>query len=215
MHLQLDHVFVAVPHGCEVFDALAGAGFLISDEQPHPGQGTASRGVFFANAYLELIWLVNRAEAAADRIRRTHLLERTDPASEANPFGLCFRATAAEVVLPFETWEYRPPYLPAGWSIPVGANSERLDEPLLFFLSWRQGPPPDPPAHPNSAQAITRVAVEFPAAAEPSQALGSFAQLGLAQLDRGPDNLLRLELDHGRCRESIDLRPQAPLLLSW
>ncbi|HSG81080.1 MAG TPA: VOC family protein [Gemmatimonadota bacterium] len=214
-HFELDHVFVAVPLGTRVFDELRDAGFTVSDEQPHKGQGTASRGLFFENAYAELIWLADPSDAGSDPVRRTRLLERTDPTRTANPFGLCIRANEPGARPPFETWEYRPAYMPAGLFIPVALNSERLDEPLLFFLSWRQGPPPVTPDHDNGTRVITRVALEFPANGAPSPELEAFARLGLAQIDLGADPLLRVELDGGRRGNNVDLRPHVPLAIRW
>jgi len=213
-HFELDHVFVAVPLGTRAFDALHDAGFLVSDEQPHPGQGTASRGLFFENAYIEFIWLADASEAGSAPVRRTHLLERTDCAQPANRFGLCIRADQSGVDPPFETWEYRPSYVPAGMFIPVALSSEQLDEPLLFFLPWRQGPPPVAPGHANGTRTMTRVALEFPATDAASPELEALARLGLAQIDVGPE-LLRVELDGGWRRKTVDLRPDVPLVIRW
>jgi hypothetical protein len=215
VRFELDHVFVAVPPGAAAFEALRDSGFTVSDEQPHLGQGTASRGLFFENAYLELIWLADAAQAGAVPVRRTHLLERTDTTQAANPVGFCIRANQTGVDPPFGTWEYRPSYVPAGVFIPVALNSERLDEPLLFFLPWRHGPPPVAPDHANGTRTLTRVALEFPAAGAASAELEAIARLGLAQFDLSPELLLRLELDGGRRGQILDLRPDVPLVIRW
>ncbi len=215
MSFELDHVFAAAAPGAPQIDALTAEGFIESGRQDHPGQGTASRGIFFENAYIELIWLDDSNAAASPPIQRTHLAERADVDNAANPFGICFRADEPNVELPFETWEYKAPYLPSGAYIPMGVNSEQLDEPLLFFLPWRQGPAPDPPDHPNGARRVTRVALEFPATDAPSPELEAFAKLGLVQIDVGPQPLLRVELDDGRQGKAVDLRPGVPLVVSW
>ena len=159
MSFELDHVFVASSPGGTEIAALVSRGFAEGRSNTHPGQGTACRGIFFENAYLEFIWLVDPAEAAGEAIRRTHLRERTDPGHPANPFGVGMRSPDGDAEFPLETWEYAPPYLPSGVVLPVGANSERLDEPFLFFLPWSRGPSWDAPAHPNGARAITGVSL--------------------------------------------------------
>jgi hypothetical protein len=212
---ELDHVFVAASSGGSEIEDLLAEGFIEGGAHDHPGQGTASRGIFFHNAYLEFIWLTDSVTAGSSPIRRTKLLYRADPANPANPFGICFRSDASGGEQPpFETWRYRPPYLPDDLFIPVGLNSERLDEPMLFFLSWRSEPPPDPPDHPNASKAITRIALEFPSADPPSPELQAFAKLGLVQIDRGAEPLLRVELDGGRRNRQIDLRPSVPVVVS-
>ena len=55
MAFELDHVFLAASHGAPEMRVLREAGFLEGPDHDHPGQGTASRGIFFENAYLEMI----------------------------------------------------------------------------------------------------------------------------------------------------------------
>jgi hypothetical protein len=138
MGLEIDHVFVACQNGAPELEPLLRLGFTEGSANVHPGQGTACRRLFFENAYLELIWLQDRREAAAPGVAGLHLAERGDPNSGWNPFGLCFRSTAgAPLQLPFPTWGYQAPYLPAGLSVPIGMNASRPDEPLVFDLARR------------------------------------------------------------------------------
>jgi hypothetical protein len=222
MGFELDHVFVASAPGGSEIEALLSRGFAEGRRNTHPGQGTACRGIFFENAYLEFIWLVDPAEAASEAIRRTHLRERTDPGQAANPFGIGLRSAdgGADLPpgadLPFETWEYTPPYLPSGLVLPVGVNSERLDEPFLFFLPWSRGPAWDAPGHPNGTRVITGVSLVL-AEGEGSSSpeLSALSRLGVVELERGPEPLMRIELD-GRTRGGrVDLRPAVPLLVRW
>jgi hypothetical protein len=213
---ELDHLFVAASVGAPEIGSLVSEGFVEGGENDHPGQGTASRGIFFRNAYLEFIWLTDVATAASAPISRAHLCERVDIMDPANPFGICIRSgEPGGDEMPFETWEFRPPYLPDDLFIPVGLNSERLDEPMLFYLPWRTGPPPDPPDHLNEAKRITRVALEFPFGDPPSAELEAFAKLGLVQIDRGPEPLLRVEVDGGNQGRRVDLRPSVPVVVSF
>jgi hypothetical protein len=215
MPFELDHVFVATSPGGSEVAALVSRGFVEGAANTHPGQGTASRGIFFENAYLELIWLVDPVEAASEVVRRTHLRERTDPGHAANPFGLGLRPRgAAAEDLPFQTWEYTPPYLPSGSVIPVGLNSERLDEPFLFVLPWSRGRWWEVPAHSNGTRAITRVSVVLPEAVS-SPELEALLELGLAEVERGPEPLMHVELDGGVRGTCVDLRPAVPLLVGW
>lgn len=222
MGYELDHVFVATAPGASEIAALVSRGFAEGRTNTHPGQGTASRGVFFENAYLEFIWLVDPAEAASEAIRRTGLRERTDPGHPANPFGVGMRSPGGQADvppgadLPFGTWDYAPPYLPSGVVIPVGLNSENLDEPFLFFLPWSRGPAWDVPGHPNGTRAITGVSLVVPdGAGPPSPELGAFSGLGLVALERGPEALMEIELDGGPRGDCVDLRPAVPLLVHW
>jgi hypothetical protein len=214
--LELDHVFVAVPEKAPQVSVLTSCGFEEGNRHPHSGQGTASTGVFFENAYLELIWLEDSDAAGSPSVRRTHLYERVDLGHEASPFGFGLRkARKGSQPLPFSTWDYRPPYLPEGASIAMGVNSECLGEPLLFALPWKSGPGYECPDHPNGSHAITKVTLGMSGAAHYSAELQRFSELNLVELNRGTESVLELELDRSRCGEEVDLRPEVPLVMRW
>jgi len=213
---QVDHVFVAVPSSRSAAEALRDAGFVEGPSRAHPGQGTASRGVFFENTYVELIWLVDAEEAGSEVIRRTHLLERTGRQPGACPFGISLRRSGdPSARLPFSTWDYRPPYVPEGTAIPVGTNSADPTEPLLFLLPWRSEPGWPPPEHPNGSRRVTRVSVMLPDDDGASPHLEYLRESGLVELARGAGYLMVVELDGARRGDTLDLRPDVPLILTW
>ena len=110
MALELDHVFICCSPDAPEADALVRFGLLEGSSNMHPGQGTANRRFFFRNAYLELLWVSNPAEARSEQTRHTRLWERwSSRASGACPFGVIFRPTGAQPAAPFETWSYINP----------------------------------------------------------------------------------------------------------
>ena len=76
--VEVDHVFVSCSIGAPEGDRLIELGLVEGSPNRHPGQGTANRRFFFANAMLELIWVHDPAEAQSDAqpARRLHLWER-------------------------------------------------------------------------------------------------------------------------------------------
>jgi hypothetical protein len=213
---ELDHFFVAVPGPDTGVDLLDTAGFLLGTPHEHSGQGTASRGVLFENVYLELIWLTDSEEAGSPPIRRTRLGERMDSGSGACPFGLGLRRKGeVEVALPFETWDYRPPYLPEGVSFQMGANSESLEEPLVFFMPWLAGRAWPSSAHPNGARRVTRLEMVLSDDAVESATVQVLSKAKIASILSGTDFFLDVELDGGQSGGSLDLRPEVPLRLKW
>jgi hypothetical protein len=221
MELELDHVFVASREGAPELEPLLRLGFNEGAPNVHVGQGTACRRLFFENAYLEFLWLQEAREAAAPTIASTHLAQRCAPGSGWNPFGLCFRPVAgAPLHLPFNTWDYRPPYLPPELSIPMAESAGCSQEPLLFALPFAQRPdryPPDkrqPLEHASGARRLTRLVLHQPGE-EWSDSLRAVAALGLVSLQRSRAFLLEVEFDSLRQGRAVDLRPAAPLLLRW
>src|SRR6266567_1042943 len=88
MASEFDHVFICVSVSGEEASTLAAFGLTEGTPNVHPGQGTACRRFFFANAYLELLWVSNAADAQSETIQPTHLYERwARRASGACPFG--------------------------------------------------------------------------------------------------------------------------------
>ncbi len=130
---QLCHVFAFVEPGAPERAALESAGLRESFRRRHPGQGTANVCYCFDNAYLELLWIEDGADAESPAIARTRLAERARWRDSGTcPFGISVRTERPGQPLPFPTWDYRPPYLPAGMAIPVALSSEDPRQPFLF-----------------------------------------------------------------------------------
>jgi hypothetical protein len=213
--LALDHVFVAASRDAPEMELVRDAGFIEGPAHEHPGQGTASKGVFFENAYLELIWLTDPTVAAAPPVARTGLAHRTDPGHASCPLGFGLRSEHDPMPAPpFEVWEYAPPYLPQGSAFQMAANSEVLSEPLIFVLPWSRTPSWEVPDHPNGARRMT--SVHFgPCPEGRSTVLSTFLDLGLVSCTPATAPLLRIELDVGRQGVECDLRPALPLIVRW
>ena len=215
MPFELDHIFVAASREGPEMESIRAAGFVEGPAHDHPGQGTASRGVFFENAYLELIWLTDPISASSPPIARTGLSRRADPSHPSSPFGFGLRSTQDPVPTPpFSVWQYAPPYLPEGSAFRMGANSEVLSEPLIFVLPWSRTPSWEVPDHPSGARRITRVSLA-PISEQPSRVLSGFLELGLVSQAHGIAPLLELELDGVGKGGERDLRPELPLVIRW
>jgi Glyoxalase-like domain len=199
MTLELDHIFIGVQSNAPEAQALLDFGLAEGRRRAHPGQGTTNICFFFQNAFLELLWLVDEDEARSPLIAPTGLWERCRwQSTAACPFGIAVRTTHP---LPFNTWDYRPPYLPPDLSIPIAANSAILQEPLLFrspsnlppsALPPEQRPPLD---HPCGVQVITSVKMTLPTA-KLSPEMKVLQSLGLIELEYGEYHL-QLEMDQG------------------
>jgi hypothetical protein len=213
---EIDHFFVAVPGPESGSAALEGAGFQAGPSNTHPGQGTASRGILFENAYLELIWLTDRTEAVSPPIERTRLGDRMDPESEACPFGIGLRRKGElDAALPFESWDYRPPYLPEGLSFQMSVSSEQLGEPLVFYLPWLSAPVWPAPEHRNGARRVTRLEIVLEEQTLDSETISAISETGLASFRTGAEFFMDVELDEAGAGGSLDLRPDVPLRIRW
>ena len=223
MRHTIDHVFVATPAGAHAADALVALGFTEGPGSVHPGQGTANRRFFFRNAMLEFLWVCHADDARSPLTRPTRLWERCarlDP--RICPFGLCLRPdNASEMTPPFPTRPYRPRYLPADRAIGIATNSEALDEPMLFHLSF--GMRPDsaascdrhPLEHAAGARELARVRWLRPSQSPPSAELRAVVAAGLLDVGQGEAHALELGFDDEIRGSHADLRPSLPLVLRW
>src|SRR5688572_25735036 len=132
--MQLDHLLLCASIGAPEADGLVEFGLREGTPNTHPGQGTACRRFFFHNAYLELLWVHDPAEAQSALTRPTHLWERwLGRSNQTCPFGVGFRPPPAPQPARgslFSTWEYCPSYLPQPLSIAMATNAGILTEPM-------------------------------------------------------------------------------------
>jgi hypothetical protein len=221
--IEVDHVFVMAAVGAPEGDRLVELGLVEGSSLRHPGQGTANRRFFFANAMFELGWVHDPAEAQSDAepARRLHLWERwAGRDGSACPFGVCLRPTAGTSdVAPFPAWEYWPSYSPVG--LPVANNSIVDTEPLVFYIPShrRMDTAPadrrEPYEHALPIRELTSVRIFAPGAADPSPAMLATLQTGAFSFEPAARPLLELGFDGKRQGQRADLRPALPLVLLW
>jgi hypothetical protein len=226
--VEVDHVFVCTPRGAPQAQRLIDVGLLEGSRNHHPGQGTANRRFYFANAMLELLWVEDAAEAqsGAQPARRMHLWERwSGRDSGACPFGVCLRPTAEFAAAaqgsapPFPFWDYRPPYSPVG--MPVADNSTVEVEPLVFYMPVhrRMDLAPieqrQPYQHPLPIRELTSTRIFAPGTQSPSAAMRAALRTGAFSFQHAAQPLLELGFDGEQQHKHADLRPALPLILLW
>jgi hypothetical protein len=211
--IELDHFFVVTRPGAPGGDSLAALGLVEGTPNVHPGQGTANRRFFFANAMLELIYIRNEHEAAGGPAGKLNMPERARSAA-ASPFGLVFRSTSSSTSPPFPGWRHFAEYLPDGSHFHIGENSDRLDEPLCVVMPANISAPSRQPAprHPFTTVTSVRISV---LAASPSPVLAAVSGIGPLSIAPSQPHLLELQFNDGAAGQEKDLRPQLPLIIRW
>jgi hypothetical protein len=133
--LSVDHVFMLVEfaEAERIIATLERRGLTPSSRRSHGRLGTSNVFFCFDNAFLEILWVSNRADGAESPLAR-QLLERLDlRRNGANPFGIGFRTADRSDPLPFETWSYCAPG-DAGLvnDIAIAVSGRDPAQPLLF-----------------------------------------------------------------------------------
>jgi len=210
--LEVDHAFVACAPGAPEVGALLELGLVEGSRNTHPGQGTANRRFFFENFMLEFVWVADEAEATSAQTRRTRLWERcSNRQSGHSPFGIIFRPVSENASPPFQTWPYRPRYMPP--DLPIGiAVGTTLEEPELFYLpvlrSQHRGS--EPTDHALPLRRVQGVAAGVPDLAGLSAASRSAERMGLVRYFESPAHVLEISFEGPPLR--LDLRPVLPLV---
>ncbi len=224
--VELDHVFITVRPGAEAeIAALRSAGLTVdSMVTRHEGQGTASVGVMFRNAYLELIWPDSTVSVEPQHAETARWFRDAEAwrASGQSPFGLGLHrmpGDTAALPVPVELE-------PAEWLEP-GAAYELLRQPPdslaaeLFVVppisavpSWIERlreRSPELLQHPGGGDEVALVRIHGPPEHEPA----AFLVLRPARVEmiRGSEPLLELHLTGGDRGQRVDLRPILPLVV--
>jgi hypothetical protein len=83
--MQIDHIFIRVLPGGAEAELLRALGLSEGSGNTHPGQGTANRRFFFANAFIELLWIADAEEIANEQTRPTSCANACRPTIPARP----------------------------------------------------------------------------------------------------------------------------------
>ncbi len=219
--IELDHFFICTNINAPEIERVLDCGLIEGRSNIHPGQGTANRCIFFHNAMLEFLWVVDEEEVRTPLVASTHLWEKWRYRETGySPFGIGFRRQTNQKTLPFATWSYRPPYLPSHLKIDI-ANNLDAQEPLLFIIP--EGKRPDnqplnrrqPLAHPNKIQEITNLQITIPTTTKFSPAIDAVKTANLVTFETGKEHLAKIEFDRRIQGKSFDYRPILPLQFCW
>lgn len=224
---ELDHIFVMTALDAPAADLLVDLGLREGPGNVHPGQGTANRRFFFAQNFLELLWVHDEAEVRSGVIAPTLLWARwQSQTSGYSPFGLCVRAAqqspqdGEEPTLP-DTWAYKPPYLPPTLQIDVVNNESIPQEPMLFQTPFRKQASQsgaervDTMAHASEVKNITKVILHAPVADQHSPAMRKLLATDWLHEESAKAFHLTLELSGGQQQREKNFAPDLPLTIQW
>ncbi|MDH3458630.1 MAG: hypothetical protein OER90_17460, partial [Gemmatimonadota bacterium] len=100
-------------------------------------------------------------------------------------------------------------------AIPMGTNSNNVEEPLLFVLPWKSGPGYECPQHPNGVRCVTKVLLTTRSAEDPSAEFSAFMSMGLVSVEVGSAPFLEVELDGCTSGAVLDMRTAMPMVIRW
>jgi hypothetical protein len=215
MALYLDHAFITCSVGAPEAEELVARGFVEGSPNVHLGQGTASRRFFFKNFMLELLWVADPLETAADAIRQTGLWERWSRRDAGvSRFGMVYGGIPTQgAQLPFTTQSYYPAYLPPQMSIEI-VEGLALEEPALFWIPSLGSERPnrsEPTNHRAPVRTVSKVGVGLPAGRPLSEPARRLREANLLEFFETPSPVLELRFQAG-LENSLDCRPGLPLV---
>lgn len=220
--MEIDHIYICTDTKAPVGDLLTKFGLAEGSSNTHPGQGTANRRFYFHNLMLELLWVENLEEVQNERTKPMRLFQRCQSTTNMiSPFGIGLRPTMGkDETAPFPTWDYHPIYLPDFLKMQVADNTP-LSEPMYFYLSFatRQDEVSaerrEPMEHSVPLKEVTFVKIHVNQDVALSEAACNLNQLQSLSIDKEKENFIELEFDNGELNQTIDFRPDLPLVFKW
>jgi len=223
--LELDHVFIFTQPEAPEAEAVIALGLTEGTQNIHLSQGTANRRIFFRNAMLEFLWVRDAAETQTAQIAPMEFLARANSDHTGySPFGIGLRyapdGSDPPKSLPFQTWAFRPPYLPSHLQFEVAYTQPH--EPLIFIIPF-SGTRPDtlpsekrpPLEHANQMREITGVDLTIPNIEWRSPALRVLQEAGIATFNQGQEHLLEVRFDRAKQGKTANFQPKLPLLFKY
>ena len=180
---MIDHIFMFIEvNGPEIY-RLEALGLVETYRRIHPGQGTQNVCYCFDNLFLELLWVDDFDALRSDIVKRTGLYERSLwRTNGTSPFGIAWRGTSQHQGVTVPTWDFKPPYLPHGMSIPVAEDGDDPRQPMMFESPGSVAPAEWPPERRGSLQhgaglgAVTEIMLEMPSTSPPCDALKAISR---------------------------------------
>ena len=189
--MELDHIFCFVHPEGDWARRAEEAGYVLDDGIEHEGQGTRNRRLWFAEHYLEFVWISSPAQAAANPLRLDQ---------RRCPFGIGLRGQlTGEQRTPF--WPYRPPY---ALDATIWIHEATPDQPFVFAHDAppetieRHAPKHRMPAALINPGTIKRIQLRLPVAPQPI--LGTISP--------------RIDIEVGDPRLIVVLGDRAPIALT-
>ncbi len=215
MTIKLDHLFIYCQVNAPEIERILDLGITEGRSNTHPGQGTANRCIFFENAMLEFLWVMDKEEVSSPTVAPTKLEERSRYHETGySPVGIGFRRSKIGEALPFNTWAYRPAYLPAQLQIDI-ARGIKPHEPLLFAIPFSEKTYSKSINHASGIKKVTNVEIIILSPQPFSDAINIVQQSDLVKFIAGKEHLLTIEFDRSIQQQTIDFRPHLPLQFRW
>ena len=216
--LRFDHLWIVVQPGAPERAALEKAGFTVNPTvNKHDGQGTSSVMTELDDGFIELMWVdpsvavLPSAQRAVEKFGK----RAAWTTSGWSPFGINLSRTKNGVspTYPFPTWSISMPWMEPGTSIVVLTTKEDTTSPSVSVHPHATHQKGD--KHPNGAKRITNVRIIAPRGYQIAPGVAYARDIGVIQLATGDAWLAEITLDHGKKKQTRDLRPELPLLIHY
>jgi hypothetical protein len=229
--LILDHIYFLVSdRGKEAIHLLTEAGFVVNPRVYNlTGEGKSSRIIQLENAYLEILYVDDSVSYASEEAFRKQKRKTWFPGNDISPFGVAFRrAPKVGDSLPIPN-RASPPEPAGSWAKEGSFFNDITDEddtlstylfvipPYMGVDQWVQKQKEQSPAlfaHSNGVKMLTSAVLYGPEQAIPKKEkyIRNVPMLKFVKADK---NVAELEFDHGKQKQTKDLRPALPLILKW
>jgi hypothetical protein len=101
----------------------------------------------------------------------------------------------------------------------VGDNSDKLQEPLVFYITFGgrpdAGKPLQPLHHPSGFREVTSINIQMPGLDQVSDTLKSLIKIKGITFGESKQHVMEIEFDRGKSEKAQDFQPHLPLIFKW
>jgi hypothetical protein len=163
--MKIDHIIIFTEDKGREAEELLEYGLIEGSSRFHPGQGTANRKFYFENFFLELLYVIDKREVKNELTTPIRLWERANYGETGcAPFGLCLANTRDIDIYFRNSINYKPAYLPEGYSFDIITNEDHPYLPWTCRLPFtsQQYLQNEPLEHPAGIRKLTKVIFGIP-----------------------------------------------------
>lgn len=221
--LEINHLVICVDEPEKIVQIFKDFGLTEGEPNSHFGQGTSNKRFFFANIYIELLYLNDPAAAQSSTTKPTKLYDRfMNISGNASPFGVCFypsggtKSGAKFNIKDFKTKDYFPKFLPS--PLKMTLFNAPLTEPMYFFLDFISNTSREKHQkfkHEIGFKKITAIQYLTPNHKLDSKIKNYISEHSLINYIANDEYIMQLEFDGGTQGKTHDFRPEMPLIFNW
>jgi len=223
-NLGIDHIFIWCDDHIKMEEIFNKKGFVTHSGVEHKGQGTIGSYIFFSNLYIELISVSNEEEFKINNNKynlKSFSLKPNWKNNNSSPFGIGLNLIdSTNLYLGFNTFKYRQDWMKDSTYILMASSIYTHDkEPGVFivpeYMKYNPIKMGDLLNHTNKIKTVTSITILSKNKNNWSKTVKTLNKFDKLKIKSGDLELMTIIFDNNVAKETIDFRPELPLIIKY